>query len=78
VEIDLFDKKGYNHSEGNILLVAGIVFSEAHQQAASVNRFIVSGWAITVGVIGWSIGRGHGPFALGKELELIIYWKTLW
>jgi ribonuclease T2 len=42
------------------------VFSEAHKQAASVNRFVVSGWAITVGVIGWSIGGGHGPFAPGK------------
>ena len=30
-----------------------------------MNRFIVSGWAITVGVIGWSIGGGHGPFAPG-------------
>jgi len=66
VEIDLLDKKGYGHPDGNIKLGAGIVFSEAHQKAASVNRFIVSGWAITVGVIGWSIGGGHGPFAPGK------------
>ena len=34
--------------------------------AARVNRYIVSGWASTVGVIGWSIGGGHGPFAPGK------------
>ncbi len=66
MEIDLLDKKGYGHPDGNIKLGAGIVFSEAHQKAASVNRFIVSGWAITVGVIGWSIGGGHGPFAPGK------------
>ena len=66
MEIDLNDTKGYNHPDGNIKLGAGIVFSEAHQQAASVNRFIVSGWASTVGVIGWSIGGGHGPFAPGK------------
>lgn len=31
-----------------------------------MDRFIVSGWASTVGVIGWSIGGGHGPFSPGK------------
>lgn len=66
MEMDLNDTKGYNHSEGNIKLGAGIVFSEAHKLTASVNRFIVSGWATTVGVIGWSISGGHGPFAPGK------------
>ena len=41
----------------------GIVFSEGHEFAAQNNRVISSGWASTVGIIGWSVGGGHGPFA---------------
>jgi len=29
---------------------------------------IVTGWATTVGVIGWSLGGGHGPLAPGYGL----------
>jgi ribonuclease T2 len=57
----------------------GIVFSEAHFEAAKRQRVVSSGWASTVGVVGWAIGGGHGPFAprfgLGVdnivELELV-------
>jgi ribonuclease T2 len=42
---------------------SGIVFSEAHYFAAQNSRVISSGWASTVGMIGWSLGGGHGPFA---------------
>ena len=63
IEWDLEDKKGFGHQEGNVKFGAGIVFSEAHKSAADNNRVISSGWASTVGVIGWSIGGGHGPFA---------------
>jgi ribonuclease T2 len=41
----------------------GITFSEAHYTAAGVDRVVSSGWASTVGIIGWSTGGGHGPFA---------------
>ncbi len=43
-----------------------MVFSEAHKAANDSDSYIVSGWATTVGVVGWAIGGGHGPFAPGK------------
>ena len=42
---------------------SGIGFSEAHYAAAQQGRVVSSGWASTVGIIGWSLGGGHGPFA---------------
>jgi len=63
IEWDLSDKKGFGHPQGNVKFGAGIVFSEAHSSAANNNRVISSGWASTVGVVGWSIGGGFGPFA---------------
>ena len=63
IEWDLSDKKGFSHAQGNVKFGSGIVFSEAHYSAANNNRVISSGWASTVGIIGWSIGGGHGPFA---------------
>jgi ribonuclease T2 len=68
IKVDIEDKRGFNHSDGNIQFGAGIVFSEAHKIAADNNRFISSGWASTVGVIGWSLGGGHGPFAPSKGM----------
>lgn len=61
------------------------MFSEAHKAAADKGRFISSGWASTVGVIGWSIGGGHGPFAPDKglgvdnilEVEIVLSNSTL-
>lgn len=41
----------------------GLTFSEAHKFAAENNRVISSGWCNTVGLIGWSLGGGHGPLA---------------
>ena len=60
---DLTDKKGFGHANGNVKFGAGIVFSEAHNAAANQKRVISSGWASTVGIIGWSIGGGHGPIS---------------
>ena len=65
---DLTDSKGFGHADGNVKLGAGIVWSTAHKSAADNNRFVLSGWASTVGVIGWSIGGGHGPFSPSKGL----------
>ena len=48
---------------GSVKLGAGIVFSEAQKSASDRGRYISSGWAITVGVAGWTMGGGHGPFA---------------
>lgn len=63
IEWDLTDQKGFGHPNGNVKFGAGIVFSEAHKSAADKKRVISSGWASTVGIVGWSIGGGHGPFA---------------
>ena len=65
---DLTDAKGFGHPEGNVRLGAGLVFSEAQKSAADNSRFLSSGWASTVGVVGWAIGGGHGPFSPSKGL----------
>eukprot|EP00128_Syssomonas_multiformis_P015447 Colp12_sorted_trinity150504_noHs@18271 len=58
---DLAPSAGAPH--GKVRFGAGIVFSEAHKSAADNGRVISSGWATTVGIVGWSLGGGHGPFA---------------
>ncbi|CAK4076419.1 unnamed protein product [Aphanomyces euteiches] len=60
VTVNLKDSRGPG---GTIRFGAGVVFSEAHYQASLVKRYIASGWATTVGIVGWSFGGGHGPFA---------------
>eukprot|EP01137_Pigoraptor_chileana_P009455 Opistho-2@57753 len=74
IEWDLVDKKGFGHPGGNVRFGPGIVFSEAHKSAADNKRVISSGWATTVGIVGWSIGGGHGPFApsLGLGVDNIL------
>lgn len=57
---DLADPRG---PAGTVKLGAGHTFSEAQAAASNVSRFISSGWATTVGVVGWSLAGGHGPFA---------------
>lgn len=82
---DLSDSRGFGHADGNVKLGAGLVWAEVHKSAAENNRFIVSGWATTVGVIGWSVGGGHGPMAPGYglgvdnilELEVVLANGTL-
>eukprot|EP00299_Pterocystis_sp_00344_P006820 c1897_g1_i1.p1 GENE.c1897_g1_i1~~c1897_g1_i1.p1 ORF type:complete len:679 (-),score=152.43 c1897_g1_i1:41-2077(-) len=66
IEFDLDDKKDFGHSEGNVKFGAGVVWAEAHTAVAKVGRYIASGWSPTVGVIGWSIGGGRGPFTPSK------------
>jgi ribonuclease T2 len=68
IKVDLKDERGFSHSDGNFEFGAGLVFAEAHKTAADNNRFISSGWASTVGVIGWALGGGHGPFAPSKGM----------
>eukprot|EP00756_Hemistasia_phaeocysticola_P013693 Hpha_TRINITY_DN15295_c3_g5::TRINITY_DN15295_c3_g5_i1::g.68443::m.68443 len=61
IDWDLTDSRGYGWAPGNVQLGPGIIFDEAHASASKNNRVVASGWAATVGVIGWSIGGGHGP-----------------
>lgn len=49
--------------DGSVRLGAGSTFHEVQKAAAERDRYVSSGWAISVGVVGWSIGGGHGPFA---------------
>ncbi|KAL6694296.1 hypothetical protein J3F84DRAFT_379077 [Trichoderma pleuroticola] len=42
---------------------AGAVFSEMHAFSKQHNRVIASGWCSTVGMVGFHLGGGHGPFA---------------
>lgn len=66
--VDLIDARGFGHADGNIKYGAGIVFDEAHKIAADADRIVSSGWASTVGVVGWSLGGGHGPIVPSKGM----------
>lgn len=63
-----------NEAHGAFRYGPGITFSMAHAAAAKVDRVVSSGWASTVGILGWSVGGGHGPFApaLGLGADNII------
>jgi ribonuclease T2 len=54
--------------DGSVRLGAGTTFHEVQKAAAERGRYVSSGWAISVGVVGWSIGGGHGPFAPSKGM----------
>lgn len=49
--------------EFSVKLGAGVVFSEVMASGAkqSPSVYVASGWAQTVGVVGWALGGGHGP-----------------
>ncbi|KAJ5020077.1 hypothetical protein K4K57_003487 [Colletotrichum sp. SAR 10_99] len=42
---------------------AGSIFAEMHAFSAEHDRVVASGWCSTVGIVGWHLGGGHGPFA---------------
>ncbi|KAI3536091.1 hypothetical protein CSPX01_10994 [Colletotrichum filicis] len=42
---------------------AGSIFAEMHAFSAKHNRVVASGWCSTVGMVGFHLGGGHGPFA---------------
>ncbi|RGP77977.1 6-hydroxy-d-nicotine oxidase [Fusarium longipes] len=42
---------------------AGSIFAEMHNFSAKYDRAIASGWCSTVGMVGFHLGGGHGPFA---------------
>lgn len=47
-------------------IICNVIFirwGEVHKAAADNNRVVSSGWSKSVGVGGWSLGGGHGPFA---------------
>jgi ribonuclease T2 len=62
--------------DGVVKLGAGLTFSEATHAASlqEPSAFIVTGWASTVGIAGWSIGGGHGPLApsMGSGVDNVV------
>jgi ribonuclease T2 len=62
--------KGFELSsdQSTAVVGAGMTFSELHSAASKYNRFLSSGWSITVGIAGWSFGGCHGPFAPSRGL----------
>jgi ribonuclease T2 len=65
---DLTDSRGLGNPDGNVKLGAGLVWGEVQQSAAANNRFVVTGWDTTVGVVGWTLGGGHGYMTPGYGL----------
>ena len=59
-KINLKDKRW--PQGGTATFGSGIVSGEAIQATSKHGRFLAMGWASTVGVVGWSLGGGHGPF----------------
>ncbi|KAI1055519.1 hypothetical protein LB506_011491 [Fusarium annulatum] len=42
---------------------AGSIFAEMHAFSSKHDRVVASGWCSTVGMTGYHLGGGHGPFA---------------
>ena len=75
IEWDRDDRRGLGAGAGGSVRVgAGHTFSELAQEASAQGRILSQGWGITVGVAGWSLGGGHGPFAnaLGMGVDNIL------
>ncbi|CAG7558987.1 unnamed protein product [Fusarium equiseti] len=49
--------------DGAFRFGAGSIFAEMHNFSAKYDRVIASGWCSTVGMAGFHLGGGHGPFA---------------
>ena len=64
---------------GSFRFGPGIVFSEAQYWASTYNRLVASGWASTVGIVGWSMAGGHGPFApsLGLGVDNVVEFEVI-
>ena len=47
---------------------AGSIFSEMHSFSEKYDRLVASGWCSTVGMVGFHLGGGHGPFGPSSGL----------
>jgi len=87
VEFDLQEKNRFDHPDGSIRLGAGMTWGTSkfgvpgvHQLARDHDRVVVSGHAGNVGIVGWSLGGGHGQlvgtYGMGVdqvlEVEMVI------
>ena len=67
VEFDLDPENRFGHSDGVVRLGAGMTWGTSkfgglgvHEMARDRERVVVSGHAGNVGIVGWSLGGGHG------------------
>merc|ERR1712142_472149 len=87
VEFDLEEDNRFGHSDGFVRLGAGMTWGTSkfgvkgvHQHARDNGRVVVSGHAGNVGIVGWSLGGGHGQlvgtYGMGVdqvlEVEMVI------
>jgi len=85
IQWDLKDASGLGYP--SVRMGPGNTFAEVHYSGSlqEPSSFIASGWGQSVGVVGWHLGGGHGPFAKSKglgvdnmlEVELILGNGTL-
>lgn len=68
LEWDLTDTKGFGYP--SVRMGPGNTFAEVHYSGSlqQPSSFIAAGWGQSVGVVGWHLGGGHGPFARSKGL----------
>ena len=69
-DIDLKPSEYFDHKDGTIRVGSGMTWGTSkmgdtgvHELAYQVDRVVVSGHAGNVGVVGWSLGGGHGQLA---------------
>ena len=63
MDFDENDDRGFGHSQGNVKVGPGLLFAEIQNSAGLRRKTVVSSWAATVGVVGWTLGGGLGPLA---------------
>eukprot|EP00931_Biecheleriopsis_adriatica_P104713 TRINITY_DN7934_c0_g1_i3.p1 TRINITY_DN7934_c0_g1~~TRINITY_DN7934_c0_g1_i3.p1 ORF type:complete len:589 (+),score=77.63 TRINITY_DN7934_c0_g1_i3:139-1905(+) len=70
IEWSLNSTNAWDHTDGIVRLEPGLTFSEIQLSGSRQQQksFVAQGWAGSVGIIGWSIGGGHGPFGRSKGL----------
>ena len=86
-ELELAETNKFGHPDGWARLGSGLTWGTSkfgwpgvHETARDVGRVVVSGHAGNVGIVGWSLGGGHGQLAgshgLGVdqilEVEMVI------
>eukprot|EP00004_Rigifila_ramosa_P000448 TRINITY_DN1046_c0_g2_i2.p1 TRINITY_DN1046_c0_g2~~TRINITY_DN1046_c0_g2_i2.p1 ORF type:complete len:604 (+),score=102.82 TRINITY_DN1046_c0_g2_i2:23-1813(+) len=74
IRMSLLKEKTWDLTANTARFGAGLTWSEAHKSAADNNRMVASGWSISVGIVGWSLGGGHGPYgpSLGLGVDNIV------
>lgn len=65
--------------DGAFKFGAGAVFAEMHAFSKQYNRVIASGWCSTVGMVGFHLGGGHGPFgpSMGLGVDNVLEIEVL-